>query len=111
MRAVVIVSQPDHIFGLFKSIENNLPLILLHSFHSFSWYGINQEMVNRFTWRYARELGKYDGFIVTHTPVFARLFENLNKPVILVNTCRYDQPFCYNGDETVRLYSLSLSLS
>ena len=54
-----------------------------------------------YVWRYAAELDKYDGFIVTHTPVFARLFEHLNKPVILVNSCRYDQPFCYNANEQV----------
>jgi hypothetical protein len=47
------------------------------------------------------ELKKYDGFIVTHSPVFVRFFESLGKPVILINSCRYDTPFCWNGDNKV----------
>jgi hypothetical protein len=30
--------------------------------------------------------------------VFAMLFEKYNKPVILINSCRYDIPFCWSGD-------------
>jgi hypothetical protein len=64
-----------------------------------AWYGIDETMIDRFLWRYSGELAQYDGFIVTHTPVFARLFEGFNKPVIVVNSCRYDQPYCFNGNE------------
>jgi hypothetical protein len=55
-------------------------------------------------------LSKYDGFIVTHTPVFARLFERFEKPVILVNSCRYDQPFMYNGSTSFKSPTCFLSL-
>lgn len=65
----------------------------------FSWYGFDQDMVDRFVERYGAFLAEFDGFIVTHTPVFVRLFESFGKPIILVNTCRYDQPFCYNGND------------
>jgi len=51
--------------------------------------------------RLRAELMDYDGFIVTHSPVFVRFFEHFKKPVILVNSCRYDQPFCWNADEKV----------
>jgi hypothetical protein len=44
--------------------------------------------------RFRTELTKYDGFVITHTPVFARFHENFGEPVILINSCRYDQPFC-----------------
>jgi hypothetical protein len=70
--------------------------------NEFSWHHIDQELVDRFVERYRTELEKYDGFIVTHTPVFARLFETFGKPVILVNSCRYDQPFCFHGQEKER---------
>ena len=41
----------------------------------------------------------YDGFVVTHSPVLCRLFERFNKPIILVNSCRYDQPYCWNHNQ------------
>jgi hypothetical protein len=60
--------------------------------------------------RYWAILSKYDGFIVTHTPVFARLFERFEKPVILVNSCRYDQPFMYNGNTSFKSPTCFFSL-
>ena len=42
---------------------------------------------------------EYDGFVVTHSPVLCRLFERFNKPIILVNSCRYDQPYCHNHNQ------------
>ncbi len=70
--------------------------------NEFSWQHMDQEMIDRFVERYKAELAKYDGFVVTHTPVFARLYESFGKPVILINSCRYDQPFCFHGQETER---------
>ena len=88
------VVAKEHQDGARLGIEGDATLI-----NTYSWYGFDQDLADRFSHRYADELAKYDGFIVTHTPLFTRLFEGLNKPVILVNSCRYDQPFCYNGDE------------
>jgi len=70
--------------------------------NEFSWQHIDQEMIDKFVERYKAELAKYDGFVVTHTPVFARLYESFGKPVILINSCRYDQPFCFHGQENER---------
>ena len=63
-----------------------------------SWIGIDSEMVSAFKWQYRGLLKDYDGFIVSHTPVFCRLFEDEKKPIILVNSCRYDQPYCFTGN-------------
>ena len=63
-----------------------------------SWKNINQEMIAAFQNEYDTYLSQFDGFIVTHTPVFARIFEKYNKPIIMVNSCRYNQPFCWNND-------------
>jgi hypothetical protein len=38
-------------------------------------------------------LSTFDGFIVTHNPSFVLLYESFNKPIIVVNTCRYEQPY------------------
>src|SRR5262249_14615217 len=36
---------------------------------------------------------RYDAFIVTHTPAFALLYLPWGKPIIVVNSTRYEQPF------------------
>mgnify|MGYP003351664753 CR=1 FL=1 len=43
-------------------------------------------------------LEQFDGFIVTHSPVFCLLFEKFCKPIILINSCRYEQPFSWTND-------------
>jgi hypothetical protein len=63
-----------------------------------SWIGLDSDMVTAFQWQYAGLLKEYDGFIVSHTPVFCRLFEGVQKPIVLVNSCRYDQPYCFTGN-------------
>jgi hypothetical protein len=63
-----------------------------------TWKNINDDMINAFYQRYKDELSKYDGFIVTHTPVFALLYEKFNKPIIIVNSTRYEQPYSFNND-------------
>ena len=93
-RALSEVIAAEQLDGQRLGIEGDATLV-----NTFSWYGFNQDLVDRFAHRYAGELANYDGFIVTHSPVFTRRFERLKKPVILVNSCRYNQPFCYNGDE------------
>lgn len=63
-----------------------------------TWTEINEPMIRLFQETYDTELRLYDGFIVTHTPVFAMLYEKYGKPIIIVNSCRYDQPFCWTKD-------------
>jgi len=58
-----------------------------------TWKRIDQQMCNAFYERYRQELDQYDGFIVTHTPCFAMLFERWNKPIIAVASTRYEYPF------------------
>ncbi len=60
-----------------------------------SWHKICPQMVEDFVECYRDFLSTFDGFIVTHTPVFALLYESFNKPILMVNSCRYDQPYCW----------------
>lgn len=63
-----------------------------------TWRNINSKMVEDFQKRYDDFLKQFDGFIVTHTPVFCMLYEKYNKPIILINSCRYEQPFSWTGN-------------
>jgi len=58
-----------------------------------TWKSIDREMCDAFYRRYESELSAYDGFIVTHTPCFAMLFERWKKPIICVASTRYEHPF------------------
>lgn len=62
-----------------------------------TWMKINMSMVKSFQDRYDSFLQSFDGFIVGHPNVFVLLYEKYNKPIIMVNSCRYDMPFCFNN--------------
>jgi len=61
-----------------------------------TWKAIGPEMCDAFYERYRDELALYDGFIVTHTPCFAMLYEKWKKPVICVASTRYEHPFSHD---------------
>jgi hypothetical protein len=63
-----------------------------------TWKNINKDMINNFVNHYKNYLSTFDGFIVTHTPVFCLLYETFNKPIIMINSCRYEQPFSWNNN-------------
>lgn len=85
-------------------VMNRDPVIPRH-INQFTWRTMNQETINQFIEEYRPMIENYDGFIVTHSPVFCRLFEPFNKPILMVNSCRYDQPYCFteNGNDIERL--------
>ena len=70
-----------------------------------TWRGIDLNMIKKFQEKYDSYLSEFDGFIVTHTPVFCLLFEKYNKPIYLVNSCRYIQPFCWNNGKNDEMMS------
>lgn len=88
----------------------NKPTVNVDIINQMTWRHICPELIKEFQDKYDHILSTYDGFIVTHTPVFALIFEKYNKPIFLVNSCRYDQPYCWNIN--VELWNwLSISLS
>ena len=58
-----------------------------------NWRSIDQKMADAFFEVYKDRLAEFDGFIVTHTPCFAKLFERWGKPIITVASTRYEHPF------------------
>lgn len=50
-------------------------------------------LIEKFQKEYDSFLRTFDGFIVGHPNSYAMIFEKYNKPIILINTCRYDLPF------------------
>jgi hypothetical protein len=63
-----------------------------------NWIGIlnNKKELQSFYEKNKMDLEKYDGFVITHTPSFILLYEKFNKPIIIINSCRYENPFMNN---------------
>jgi hypothetical protein len=66
-----------------------------------TWTNFNLKTVDDFCNEYNNELKKYDGFIVTHSPVFCLLYERYDKPIFLVNSCRYLIPYCWHRNDNM----------
>lgn len=77
----------DHGWVLGKK-QDNVEIV-----NSKTWYNLDQEMVDKFYDKYKDYLNQFDAFIVTHNASFALLYEKFNKPIIIVNSTRYENPF------------------
>ena len=62
-----------------------------------NWFGIDQDMCDRFYEVYKDKLNEYDGFIHSYPPAFAALFEKFEKPIYTIACTRYDYP-CGSGE-------------
>jgi len=58
-----------------------------------NWFHLEEQLLDKFYLYYKDKLDKYDGFIVTHTPILAKFYEKFNKPIIVVASTRYEHPF------------------
>lgn len=79
----------------------DIPKIINHG----TWKKITPGMITKFQVEYDEFLSQFDMFILAHPSVFAMVFEKYNKPILMLNTTRYDLPFCYSRDfVTLNLY-------
>lgn len=63
-----------------------------------TWHGLSPSRMAAFRREYLHLLQQYDGFVVTHALALSLIYEPLGKPIVAVNSCRYDQPMCWSGD-------------
>ena len=70
----------------------NLPECKSPVINADNWKNINQEMVDKFYETHRKELDKYDAFICAYPPIFLKLFEQFNKPILVISATRYDFP-------------------
>lgn len=79
----------------------DVPKIINHM----TWKQITPQMITAFQSEYDSFLQQFDMFIVAHPSVFVMIFEKYNKPILMINTTRYDLPFCNSGDiNNLKLY-------
>ena len=114
------ISVIEDFININKNINSNLSIndnsISNHSYlmnkekstkylTSNNWKNIlnNNDKLDLFYKKHKEELEKYDGFVITHTPAFILLYEKFNKPIIIINSCRYENPFMDNIDKWTNL--------
>jgi hypothetical protein len=73
-----------------------------------NWKSIDEKMCESFYETHKYELDKYDAFICCYPPIFLKLFERFNKPIIVIVATRYDYPVI---DDPYRLSWLEDSLN
>ena len=64
--------------------------------NSETWSELDADLISRFEKRYSTFLRKFDGFVVTHTPAFSQLYRSFEKPILVVNSTRYEAPYTAN---------------
>tara|TARA_B100000686_G_C16748360_1_gene950909 strand:+ start:734 stop:1801 length:1068 start_codon:yes stop_codon:yes gene_type:complete len=101
---ISVIADIKHIFrALGHSVENwsisghahlmGRPTDQVKVVNQHTWRQLDSDMIEAFYNCYKSDLEEYDGFIVTHTPCFALLYEKFNKPIITVASTRYEDPF------------------
>ncbi len=61
--------------------------------NSWTWRDLDEARIVRFQRRYGRFLRTFDGFVVTHVPAFAQLFQPFDRPMLIVISTRYEDPY------------------
>lgn len=60
-----------------------------------NWIQMTEDSISKFQEDYDPFLAQFDGFLCCHPNAFCMLFEKYQKPIVLVNSCRVDMPFCF----------------
>lgn len=76
----------------------NKPRAVPQHINHTTWTNLNPRMITNFQSNYGAFLRSFDAFLVCHVTAFALVFEKYGKPVIMLNSCRYDLPFCWTRD-------------
>lgn len=66
--------------------------------NSSTWRDLDETMIANFQREYDSFLRTFDGFICGHPNGFIPIFEKYGKPIIMINSCRYDLPFCWSNN-------------
>jgi hypothetical protein len=63
-----------------------------------SWRNLSPTLIEGFNEKYGKILHEVDFFVVTHTPSFVQIYERYQKPILCINSTRYEAPYSNNLD-------------
>jgi hypothetical protein len=87
------------------------PNLRLKFINSKSWQFLDDQLIERFQERYKYTLDKQYGFLVAHTLAFVCLFDKFQKPMLAINSTRYEAPFSFNDSEFKKLNKILQDLT
>lgn len=58
-----------------------------------SWRKLSPSLIEGFNSKYVKILQEVDFFVVTHTPSFVQIYERYQKPILCINSTRYEAPY------------------
>jgi hypothetical protein len=70
-----------------------------------SWKYLDESMRRRFQDTYGKFLSTFDGFISCHPLSFAQIYDPFKKPILAINSTRFEMPFSGNAESTDDLIS------
>jgi hypothetical protein len=73
------------------------------------WNLMDSERIHKFQDRYKKFLNSFDGFVCTYSPVFSELYNNQNKPILIVAATRYEAPYTERQNDWDRFNSYLIS--
>jgi hypothetical protein len=82
------ISGHNHVFRRWFTKPDPVAVV-----NASTWKTLDQNVIDRFQDRYRRFLNSFDGYVVTHTPVFAQLFQGLDRPLLVMASTRYEAPY------------------
>lgn len=85
------------------SIQFKEPNLRLKFINSRTWNFLDDRLIESFQKRYERILVQQFGFLVAHTLAFVQLFYKFQKPILAINSTRYEAPFSFNQSEFEKL--------
>ena len=80
------------------------PNLRIKHINQATWKKLDMSLINNFQKTYSKFLIKQDGFIMSHSLSFIDVFKKYNRPILGINSTRYESPFTFN-------YSLFLNLN
>ena len=89
----------------------NEPNLKISYINGSTWRDIDSDKIYKFNRRYQKFLSNQDAFLVSHTFSFLDIFKDLGKPILAINTTRYESPYTYSQKKFDELNALVNSLS
>lgn len=87
------ISSHNFVFRRFFRIPDPVEFI-----NQTKWRDLNPRNIESFNKKYGQVLQEVDFFIVTHTPSFIQIFEKYRKPILCINSTRYEAPYSNNNE-------------
>lgn len=63
-----------------------------------NWRDLSLSRIESFQKTHDSFLRSFDGFIVCHAAAFLLIYEKYGKPILMINSCRYDLPYNQTGN-------------